>query len=137
RLAEALTKGCHNARRFPWRATADEPNRRRCRLLRPCRERPSQRRTAEQRDELAAPCMSGKQHSEGRRGFGHDRLPVATGSPQALRNRNREGAWSSSRFFHTRTVAWARARINKEGIRRWQCSLSVVSTCRRIVWTSR
>ena len=41
RLAEALTKGCHNARRLPWRATADEPNRRRCRLLRPCRERPS------------------------------------------------------------------------------------------------
>ncbi len=36
------------------------------------------------------PCMSGKQHSERRRGFGHDRLPVATGSPQALRIRNRE-----------------------------------------------
>ncbi len=35
-------------------------------------------------------CMSGKQHSERRRGFGHDRLPVATGSPQALRIRNRE-----------------------------------------------
>src|SRR5262249_15078626 len=47
-------------------------------------------RAAEQRDELAAPCMSGKQHSEGRRGFGHDRLPVATGSPQALRILNRE-----------------------------------------------
>src|SRR5215468_2572279 len=29
--------------------------------------------------------MSGKQHCEGRRGFGHDRLPVAAGSPQALR----------------------------------------------------
>jgi hypothetical protein len=42
------------------------------------------------RHELAAPCMSGKQHSEGRRGFGHDRLPVATGSPQALRILNRE-----------------------------------------------
>jgi len=48
------------------------------------------RRAAEQRDELAALCMSGKQHSEGRRGFGHDRLPVATGSPQALRILNRE-----------------------------------------------
>ena len=35
-------------------------------------------------------CISGKQHSEGRRGFGHDRLPVATGSPQALRIPNRE-----------------------------------------------
>jgi hypothetical protein len=37
-----------------------------------------------------APCMSGKQHSERRRGFGHDRLSVATGSPQALRILNRE-----------------------------------------------
>src|SRR5258707_4717247 len=44
---------------------------------------PRGRRTAEHRDELAAPCMSGKQHSERRRGFGHDRLPVATGSPQS------------------------------------------------------
>ncbi len=45
---------------------------------------------AEQRDEVAAPCMSGKEHCEGRRGFGHDRLPVATGSPQASRTANRE-----------------------------------------------
>ncbi len=58
--------------------------------LRARRQRPRGRRAAEQRDELAAPCMSGKQHSEGRRGFGHDRLPVATGSPQALRILNRE-----------------------------------------------
>jgi hypothetical protein len=62
----------------------------RLRLLRARRERPGGRRAAEQRDEVAALCMSGKQHSEGRRGFGHDRLPVATGSPQALRIRNRE-----------------------------------------------
>jgi hypothetical protein len=48
------------------------------------------RYTGDKRDELAALCMSGKQHSERRRGFGHDRLPVATGSPQALRIRNRE-----------------------------------------------
>ena len=34
-------------------------------LLRPRRERPRQGRTAEQRDELAAPCMSGKEHCEG------------------------------------------------------------------------
>ena len=34
-------------------------------LLRARRERPRRRRAAEQRDELAAPCMSGKQHSEG------------------------------------------------------------------------
>src|SRR5262249_54375893 len=47
------------------------------RLLRARRDRPRRRCAAEQRDELAAPCMSGKQHSEGRRGFGHDRLPVA------------------------------------------------------------
>ena len=54
-------------------------------LLRARPERPRGSGTAEQRDELAAPCMSGKQHSERRRGFGHDRLSVATGSPQALR----------------------------------------------------
>jgi transposase len=53
---------------------SDLPN-----LLRSRRKRP-RRRAAEKRDELAALCMSGKQHSEGRRGFGHDRLPVATGS---------------------------------------------------------
>ena len=34
-------------------------------LLRARRERPRSRRAAEQRDELAASCMSGKQHSEG------------------------------------------------------------------------
>jgi hypothetical protein len=34
-------------------------------LLRPRRERPRGRRAAKQRDERAAPCMSGKQHSEG------------------------------------------------------------------------
>ena len=39
---------------------------------------------------LAPLCMSVKQHSEGRWGFGHDRLPVATGSPQPLRIPNRE-----------------------------------------------
>jgi hypothetical protein len=60
------------------------------RLLRLRRERPRRSRTAEQGDEIAALCMSGKQHSERRRGFGHDRLPVATGSPQALRISNRE-----------------------------------------------
>src|SRR5262249_32680846 len=57
--------------------------------LRPRLKRP-RRRAAQQRDELAALCMSGKQHSEGRRGFGHDRVRVATGSPQALRILNRE-----------------------------------------------
>src|SRR5262249_4796096 len=47
-------------------------------------------RAGDKRDEGAALCMSGKQHCEGRRGFGHDRFPVATGSPQALRILNRE-----------------------------------------------
>ena len=60
------------------------------RLLRARRERPRRCRAAEQRDELAAFCMTGKEHCEGRRGFGHDRLPVATGSPQAFRIANRE-----------------------------------------------
>jgi hypothetical protein len=31
-------------------------------------------------------------------------------------------------FFHARTVARARARISKDGIRRWPCSLFAVST---------
>src|SRR5262244_2463051 len=35
------------------------------RLLRPRRERPRRRRAAEQRDERAPPCMSGKEHCEG------------------------------------------------------------------------
>ena len=35
------------------------------RLLRACRQRPRGRRAAEQRDELAPPCMSGKEHCEG------------------------------------------------------------------------
>src|SRR5262249_36710437 len=48
---------------------------------------------------------------------------------------NRESAWCSGRFFHTRTVARARARISKDGIRRWPCSLFAVSTCRRTAWT--
>src|SRR5262249_32621020 len=58
-------------------------------LLRTRRKRPS-RRAAEQRDELAPPCMSGKQHCEAGRGCGPDLLPVATGSPQPLRIPNRE-----------------------------------------------
>src|SRR5215471_16312544 len=38
-------------------------------------------------------------------------------------------------LLHTRTVARARARISKDGIRRWPCSLFAVSTCRRNAWT--
>jgi len=34
-------------------------------LLRARRERPRRRRAAQQRDELAASCMSGKEHCEG------------------------------------------------------------------------
>ena len=40
--------------------------------------------TANERDELAPLCMTRKEHSERRLGFGHDRFPVATGSPQPL-----------------------------------------------------
>ncbi len=58
-------------------------------LLRPRRERP-RRRAAEQRDELAPFCMTRKEHCEGRRGAGHDRTRVATGSPQPFRIPNRE-----------------------------------------------
>jgi len=54
------------------------------------RKWPCRCRAAEQRDELAAFCMTGKEHCEGRRGLGHDRTPVATGSPQAFRTLIRE-----------------------------------------------
>ena len=50
----------------------------------------SSRRAAEQRDELAPSCMTRKEHCEGRRGAGHDRTRVATGSPQPFRIPNRE-----------------------------------------------
>jgi len=39
--------------------------------------------------------------------------------PQALSDRNRNELELQS-LFHTRTVAWARARINKEGIRKME-----------------
>src|SRR6516162_966183 len=71
------------------RRAAEEPDHRHSRLLRARRERPCGR-AAEESDECAPLCMSVKQHSEGRWGFGHDRLPVATGSPQPLRIPNRE-----------------------------------------------
>jgi hypothetical protein len=53
-------------------------------------DRPRSHRAAEQRDEFAASCMTGKEHCEGRRGLGHDRTPVAAGSPQAFRTLIRE-----------------------------------------------
>jgi hypothetical protein len=59
-------------------------------LARWCRQRPKRRRygrrAAEQRDEVATPCMSGKQHSEGRRGS------VMTVSPSRLEARRRFGS---------------------------------------------
>jgi hypothetical protein len=58
--------------------------------LRAHRQRPHGCRATEQRDELAALCMTGKEHCEGRRGLGHDRTPVATGSPQPFRTLIRE-----------------------------------------------
>ena len=51
------------------------------RLLRARRERPRDRCAAEKRTELASLCMTEKEHAEGRLGLGHDRFPVATGSP--------------------------------------------------------
>src|SRR5262249_16635744 len=45
------------------RRAAEESDHRHCRLLRPRRERP-RRRGSEQRDELAPPCMSRKEHCE-------------------------------------------------------------------------
>ena len=53
-------------------------------LLPTRRERPGRRRAAHERDERAPLCMTRKEHSERRLGFGHDRFPVATGSPQPL-----------------------------------------------------
>jgi hypothetical protein len=44
-----------------------------------------------------------------------------------------QGDETPAAFYHTGTVAWARARISKKGIRR--CSRTAESTCRRIVWT--
>src|SRR5258708_25718212 len=43
------------------------------------------RRSPDKRDEIAAFCMTGKDHCERRRVLGHDRSPVATASPQACR----------------------------------------------------
>jgi hypothetical protein len=47
------------------RPAAEKPDHRHRRLLRARRERPRRRRATEQRDELAPPCMSGKEHCEG------------------------------------------------------------------------
>ena len=69
---------------------AEIPDHRHRRLLRPRHKRPRCRRAAEQRDELAASCMSRKEHCEGRRGSNHDTALVATGSPQASRKLDRE-----------------------------------------------
>jgi hypothetical protein len=89
-FAQAAAERSYELRESGRRRIGEVANHRHRRLLRARRERPRRRRGAGQRDELAALCMSGKQHSERRRGFGHDRLPVATGSPQALRISNRE-----------------------------------------------
>jgi hypothetical protein len=59
-------------------------------LLRSRRYWPHGRCAAKQRNELAPPCMTRKEHCEGRRGAGHDRTRVATGSPQPFRIPNRE-----------------------------------------------
>src|SRR6516165_1611495 len=57
---------CREIRRHrSWRSGMKKPNHRRRRLLRARRERPCDCCAAEQRDELAASCMSGKEHCEG------------------------------------------------------------------------
>src|SRR5262249_28967879 len=89
-ILETLPKSAQAFRISLRRLAVEKPDHRQRRLLGARRERPNRGCAAEQRDELAALCMSGKQHSERRRGFGHDRLPVATGSPQALRISNHE-----------------------------------------------
>src|SRR5262249_24115066 len=68
----------------PTRSRAEKPDRRQL-LLRARRERPRSDRAAEQRYELAPPCMSRKEHCEGWRGSNHDSALVATGSPQPPR----------------------------------------------------
>src|SRR5260221_8842009 len=45
--------------------------------LLPAHHEPPRGRGAESQDELAPPCMTRKEHSERRLGFGHDRFPVA------------------------------------------------------------
>src|SRR5262249_39067968 len=61
------------------------------RLLGAYGKRPRGRCPAEQHDELAASCMSGKEQCEGGQGLSrHSSAPVATGSPQAPRMSNRE-----------------------------------------------
>jgi len=62
---EALAKCPQAVRNRVRRSTVEEPNYRHRLLLRPRCERPRGRRAGEQRDELAAPCMSGKEHCEG------------------------------------------------------------------------
>src|SRR5262249_59457628 len=52
-LGETLTERCQIVRRHPGRPAVENPDHRHRRLLRPCRERPGGRRTAEQRDEVA------------------------------------------------------------------------------------
>ena len=67
-LLQGLQEGCITRSPFPivrWQGADDADAPHALGLLRARGQRPSRRRAAEQRDELAAPCMSGKQHSEG------------------------------------------------------------------------
>ena len=64
-FAQAAAKAFHQVRALTGRNTVQEPDQRHRHLLRPRHERPCSRRAAEQRDELAPPCMSEKEHCEG------------------------------------------------------------------------
>jgi hypothetical protein len=61
-FAQALVEGRETESVWFPRPGADLSDHRHRRLLRPRRERPRSRRAAEQRDELAAFCMTGKEH---------------------------------------------------------------------------
>src|SRR5262249_23361392 len=64
-LAQSLAESSHSICERLRRAELEQPDYRQRRLLRARRERPCGCRAAEQRDELATPCMSGKEHCEG------------------------------------------------------------------------
>src|SRR5262249_22465498 len=63
-LTQPLAERGHEMSECPGRSAVEEPDHRQPRLLRARREWP-RGRAAEQRDELAPPCMSGKEHCEG------------------------------------------------------------------------
>ena len=64
-LAQSLAESSNSICERLWGAELEHANHRHRRLLRACREGPRGRRAAEQRDQVAPPCMSRKEHCEG------------------------------------------------------------------------